>query len=237
MTTHANLLCLEHKLAVMNAQRLGSASRLAAIAMLITLPFTGLNAASAVCPKNAQLLSALEPLEGLTEAALGGKANKIQRSLDEAATDRPKVRELLGSSESQFDTLFGDIYVAQKKGNTVSIALDAAELYKLVASTLDSSALVVPREVSLLDYVGFRTEALLKGEPIDWNAIAATAQEANGYWAAIRQRVTDAKLQAAMDRVQKNLGAAAAQRSPNQTLAAVRADLDLVDELESYFSR
>jgi len=70
-----------------------------------------------------------------------------------------------------------------------------------------------------------------------WEAIAATAKEASGYWATIREQVTDSKLRAKMDKVQQDLALGAERHDAALTRASAEQDLDLVDELEHYFSR
>lgn len=161
-------------------------------------------------PQNERLLAALEPLEGLTETALGGNAGKIEKALKSAGADRAATRALLPhAAAAQFDARFEEALSAQQKHDHLAVSLAAAELYKLVASALDPATLTIPREVSLLDYVGFRTKALLAAAQPDWPAIAATAHEANGYWGKIRDRVTDAKLRSAMEQAQQDLASAA----------------------------
>lgn len=214
-------------------------SRSIAFATVSLLVVASLNAATAVAMRNETLLAALEPLESLTEAAIGGSAARIEKNLTAAVADRAAVRALLGADAARrYDTLFTDVTAAQSKHDPVAGALAAAELYKVVALALDPGAMTIPREVSLLDYVGFRTKALLARHlGVDWSAVASTAREANGYWAAIRTRVTDLKLQGAMDQAQRDLLHAAEKQDAKASASATRADLDLVDELEKHFSK
>lgn len=187
---------------------------------------------------NAKLLAAVEPFEGLTETAIAGDAKKIDRAIQEADKIRTATRALLpADAASRYDALFTALHVAQTKHDNLAVALQAAEIYKLLVSWLDASAMTVPKEVSLLDYSGFRTNALLKATPPDWTAIAATAQEANGYWAKVRDRVSDKKLQAGMDKAQQGLAAAAKGHDAALSRSSTKADLDLVDELEAYFAK
>lgn len=207
----------------------------AALVALVLAPVRG---ATPVSLRNEQLLAALESLEGLTEDALGGSAGKIEKALKSAEADRAKTRALLAPElAARFDKLFSEATAAHKKQDNIATALAAAELYKVITEALDPAALTIPKEVSLLDYVGFRTKALLAAATPDWNAIAQTAREANGYWATIRSRVTDKKLQSAMEKAQRDLAGAAEKKDAALSAAATRQDLDLVDELESFFAK
>lgn len=186
---------------------------------------------------NERLLAALEPFEALTEAGLDGNAAKIKKAVREAAAEHDATRGLLPSEAAvAFDRAWNNVAAAAPKGDTLEVALNGAELFKLVASALDASA-KIPKEISLLDHAGFRTKTLLKAAPQDWQALAATAAEANGYWAKIRDRVTDTKLQAAMDHAQQGLVTAAQKKDAALGATATREELDLVDDLEKYFDK
>ena len=188
--------------------------------------------------QNDRLLKATDPFEGLTETALDGDAAKIAKAFKAAKAGRSATRALLTpETAARFDKLFDELTAAQGKKDGVAVALQAAELYKLLVSSCDASALVVPMEVSLLDYAGFRTNALLKAGAPDWQALAATAREANGYWAKIRDRVTDKKLQNGMDEAQAGLIAAALKRDVALSQSSAKSDLDLVDDLEGHFAK
>ena len=208
------------------------------LTILATVAFSPVHGATSNSPQNTKLLAALEPLEGLTEQALENSDAKVLKNLKAAEAARITTLGLLApDAAARFDALFGEARAAQKKKDHVALALAAAELYKVIASALDPAALAIPQEVSLLDYVGFRTKALLKVTPPDWNLLAATAREANGYWAKIRAQVSNKKLQAAMDKAQAGLARAAETKDARLSASATREDLDLVDDLEKFFAK
>jgi hypothetical protein len=181
---------------------------------------------------------ALEPFEGLTEAALTGDAAKVAIAYKTVQGSRTNARALLsGAMASRFDELFVQLEATHAKHNYIGESLQAVEIYKLMVFSLDTTSLTAPtREVNLLDYVGFRLTALLQAPSVDWAAIAATTMEANGYWAAIRGQVGDAQLQRKMDETQKGIASGAERQDASQARANVKKDLDLVDELERYFA-
>ena len=205
-------------------------------ALLAFVPL-GANAATQ-SKQNDKLLKATDPFEGLTESAIDGNAAKVAKAFKAANAGRIATRALLTPQiAARFDKLFDDLTLALGKKDTVVVALQAAELYKLLVSSCDASALAVPMEVSLLDYAGFRTNALLKAAAPDWQALADTAREAGANWGKIRDRVTDKKLQAGMDKAQEGLTAAAKTRDVPLSQASAKSDLDLVDDLEAHFTK
>jgi len=188
--------------------------------------------------KNEKLLAAVEPFEGLTETALSGDTKKVDSAFKAAEKDRAATRALLpAANATAYDKLFTALEAAQTKHDNIAMSLQDAELYKLIVSSLDSTALTIPMEVGLLDYSGMRTNALLKAMPQDWTAIAATAQEANSWWAKVSGRVTNKKLQTDMTRALNGLTNAAKSHDAALSRSSAKEDLDLVDELESFLTK
>lgn len=205
---------------------------------LAMLALTPLAAPAKDSPQNKKLLAALEPFEVLTETALAGDAAKSHAALKTVLDGRADTRALLsGANATHFDELFAQLEAANTKHDNIGESLQAAELYKLMVLALDASTLTVPKEVNLLDYIGFRISALLQARAPDWAAIAATTKEANGYWAAIRDQVGDTKLQGKMDTAQAGLATASEKQDAALMKTNVKKDLDLVDALEGYFSK
>ena len=207
-----------------------------ATALLAFAPHTA--PAASASERNEKLLAADEPYEGLTETAIDGNAAKIAKAFKAAEAGRTATRALLApATAARFDVLFTALAAAHAKPDHLDLALQSAELYKLIVSACDAATLVVPMEVSLLDYAGFRTNALLKSPSPDWAALGATALEANGNWSKIRSRVTDKKLLAGMDAAQRSLAAAAEKHDAALSHASAKNDLDLVDDLEKFFAK
>ena len=207
-------------------------------AALAALAVSPLAVTAANSPQNEKILEATDPFEGLTETALTGNAGKIATAFKATQQARTATRALLpAASTARYDEQFAALDTAQAKHDNLAVSLAAAELYKVLVSSLDSAALEVPKEVGLLDYVGFRISALLKAPSIDWPAIAATTKEANAYWATVRDRVSDTKLRTQMDAAQKGLTTAAQSRNTALAQTSVKSDLDLVDDLEKHFAK
>ena len=133
--------------------------------------------------------------------------------------------------------MFTALEAAQTKHDNLAVSLQGSELYKAVVSALDATALTIPKEIHLLDYVGFRISALVQPSAPDWSAIAATTTEGSGYWAAVREKVGDTKLRGKMDKALADLTKGAMKHDVSLTKKSVKADLDLVDDIEKYFSK
>ena len=124
-----------------------------------------------------------------------------------------------------------------KDGDRNAVALDAVEAYRTLVSAVDRKAMPVPVEVSLLDYVGFRLNALLgDGKSPNSPAISRTIGEAHGFWQRIKPKVKDTMLIDAMDRSLKAFDAAMMQRDPHLLGYAADMDLILVDGLEAHLT-
>ncbi len=149
---------------------------------------------------NRVLLAASSPFEDLTEFAIAGDSKGIQRALHAYEAQAGAVQQALpGSSRDQLQALVAQIKRAAGQGDYGVIALKSPEAYRTLIEALDSSTLKVPREVSLLDYAGFRVLAVVHAKPGDWSALLATANDAQKNWDAIKARVTDQGLHEAMD--------------------------------------
>lgn len=123
-----------------------------------------------------------------------------------------------------------------KQDERWAVALDAVEVYRTLVSAVDRSAMSAPVQVSLLDYSGFRLNALHIGQAPKWGAIGQTADEAMGFWKEIRPQVKDATLRDAMDRTTQAMRTAVNTKQIDLLAYSADMDLILVDGLEQYFA-
>lgn len=114
---------------------------------LVLLVLSSLTAPAKDSPQNEKILKATDPFETLAEAALGG-GGKVDQAVRAAQASRADAHALIvGESASRFDELFGKLEIAQSKHDNIGVSLQGAELYKLLVSSLDASALTIPKEV------------------------------------------------------------------------------------------
>ena len=93
----------------------------------------------------------------------------------------------------------------------------------------------MPKEVSLLDYAGFKLHVLAAAPKPDWESMRKTAADAVGWWDATKAKVSAKKLRDAMKTTVGGLQQAAKTENLPMLELAAQLDLDLVDLLEAHF--
>lgn len=186
--------------------------------------------------RNEQIMKATDAFNELAETAIGTDAAKVEQGMKTAQSQRVATRGLVAAkSAKRFDQLFEQMMTAYTKHDGVGQSLAASALYKLLVLSLDAPELNVPAEVGLLDCCGLRTHALLKAATVDWAAITETATEANACWARLRERVNNVTLREGMDKAQQGMAAAATKHDAALSKSSAKDNLDIVDDLQSYF--
>lgn len=187
---------------------------------------------------NEILLRAASPFEDMVEFALAKDEAGIAKSLAAAASNTAAVRDTLPpAATAQFDPFLQTIRGAAAAKGHYAVAQSAVEVYRLLIDNLDAKSLTVPKEVSLLDYAGFKLHVLAAAPQPDWAAMRRTVDDAAGWWAAIKPKVEEKSLLNAFNSAVVGLQQAAkAEHLPMLNFAA-QINLDLVDLLEGYFER
>lgn len=194
------------------------------------------NTAATESDKNAQLLAAAEDYETLTESAFDkplGDLAAVQAAAHEKV--RGIGRWLTADQSRRLDELNMQLDAAQKAQDRSMLALAAVESFRVLVSAQDATG-KTPVEVSLLDYAGFKYDALNKARPVDWDQMAADAKFARDTWTRLSPQVRAAALNGAFDNAVTGMEKAVEQK--NQAAAAIAAsnELALVDLVEEYFS-
>ena len=110
---------------------------------------------------NKALLRATSPFEDLVEFGLTKNEAAISKSLTEADRRAAVIREVIGSSASgKFDELLAALHQATTDRDHSRLAMSAVEAFRLLIDNLKPQGLQVPKEVSLLDYAGFKLQVL-----------------------------------------------------------------------------
>lgn len=194
---------------------------------------TAVTAATAATEKNDVLLSGMSPFEDLIELATVGSHSAVASALVEVDRVSGGVAAALpDSAATEFSRLVAGLHSAVAAKDQLQIAGGALECFRLLIDNLQDPGLSMPREVSLLDYAGFKLRVLTAAERHDWQNIRATAQEAAGWWSAIQARVSQPSLRNAFDSAIGGLGDAAGIEDPAMLRFAAQIVLDLVDLLE-----
>jgi hypothetical protein len=187
---------------------------------------------------NRVLLAAASPLEDLTEFALANDTPGMRQALKAYDDQAAAVNQVLSpQARLEMASLLTRIRQAEQKGDNQSVALNAVEAYRVLVESLDPNGLVVPIQVSRLDYSGFKLKVLLAATPPDWSAIQKTVEAAGGQWYALEPRVGDKALRDAVKTVIAGLNQATSANNLEMAVFAAQMDLALVDLLEGYFER
>lgn len=188
--------------------------------------------------KNDLLLAASSPFEDLTEFAEAGDAAGMGRAFSDGSERIAKARaELSATERDQLDALLADLDEARKAGDNEAVMLLSIDTYRAIISSLDESALAVPKAVSMLDYVGFKLNAVTGLDEPDWAVIEEVVQEGADLWLSIQGRVTERGLRDAMDTAIEGMQEGLEAQDALMVGFAARVDLDLVDLLEGYFEQ
>lgn len=160
----------------------------------------------------------------------------MDRAIAAYHREAASLHDLLGPQDLQrLDELTSEIEEARASGDDHTVAVSAVEAYRVLIGALDREGLVVPAEVSLLDYAGFKLGVQARAAEPDWAAMTRTVGEAEGWWATIDGDVTETGLRDAVDTAVRGMRQAVEAKDTEWAGFAAQVDLDLVDLLEHYF--
>jgi hypothetical protein len=137
------------------------------------------------------------------------------------------------SSASEFAARMEDLHRAATDKNHHQVARSAVEVFRLLVDNLQTEGLEIPKEVSLLDYAGFKLQVLAASRSPDWEDIRKTVSEADAWWTAIKSKVSEQGLRDAFGSAIRGLDEAAKVENLPMLRFAAQIDLDLVDLLEN----
>ncbi|WP_339913604.1 hypothetical protein [uncultured Brevundimonas sp.] len=185
-------------------------------------------------------LPASEYLETLTEQAFSATPDELDALISQVRTavvrDRGSLSSAAATELDQRLQQITDDRAALKRADLAIASVEAFRLFVSAAPDTPPAAGVVPAEVSLLDYAGFRYQADLKAEPVRWDDAAAAADYAAGQWDRISARVTNEGLRTRFGNTVAEMKLAIKDRNATHAALVVTRELDLVDELEAHFS-
>jgi hypothetical protein len=191
-----------------------------------------------VSEPNQVLLAAASPFEDLTEFALANDTRGMRQALKAYGDQAAAVNKVLSvPARREMASLLAAIRRAESQGDNQKVALNSVEAYRVLVESLDSNGLVVPTQVSKLDYVGFKLKVLLAASPPDWPAIQTTIDAAGRHWHELEPRVGDKGLRDAVKTMLTGLRQATVTNNAEMAVFAAQMDLALVDLLEGYFER
>ncbi|WP_339930130.1 hypothetical protein [uncultured Brevundimonas sp.] len=181
-------------------------------------------------------MPASEYFETLTETAFSATPAQLDATIAQARAAVARDRRTLSPPVAALlDERLRQIADAREGLNRADLAIASIEAFRLVVSAT-STAGGVPLEVSLLDYAGFRYGADLKAPVVRWDDAAQAADFAAEQWALISARVSDQALRSRFGAAVAAMAASARNRDAAGAALAGATELDLVDELETFFA-
>ncbi len=186
--------------------------------------------------RNERLRAASEPFEKLTEISFDQSLAAIDRVIAEAQKSVAGLGNALSAEIArQVRQQLSALRAARTKADRVALALSSIEIYRLLV-TATSPGAKIPTEVYLLDYAGFRWSADLKAVPVRWDDMALAASFARTNWARLLPVLGTSAVSAKVSKALADMEQSVAQRNAPMAAAAVKAELDVVDELEAFFA-
>ena len=185
---------------------------------------------------DARLRAAAEPFETLTETAFSAPVPELRKRLTKAEEALQSVRPFLDrQAASEMADHLSVLNAAATKADRALIALASIELYRVLVSSV-SGKTKIPVSVSLLDYAGFRYSADLKADPIRWSDMAKAAMFAEQEWQMLAAEVASRDLASEVGRTVATMASAAEHKDTSSARRSVKAELELVDQLETHFA-
>src|SRR5205085_9499334 len=155
-----------------------------------------------------------EPFEALTEQAFTATWPEIDRLIADARSAGVRARAILsGPPASTLDARLAAIAAARQAQDRPGLALAAVETYRHLVQSQDGATAQVPIPISLLDYAGFRYDALAQAPNVDWAAMDQAARFAGAQWRAIEPSIASPALRGVMPQSIGAMVAAVGQRN------------------------
>ena len=193
-------------------------------------------AAPSGADSNQKLRAAAEPFENLTEISFAAAWTKIDQTAGKAETAAEGARGSLSKDAAvELDARIAAMKSALQKHDRAGVALSSIEGYRVLVSAVTDNA-KIPTEVSLLDYAGFRYDANLKAQPIRWDEMAATVSFARKTWDTVLPKAKASPVATTFEKAITDMNTAVMQKNKSLAASSVKNELDLVDQLEKFFS-
>jgi hypothetical protein len=186
-------------------------------------------------PGNAILRNAAEPFEALTEQAFVAPWPEADRLIADARSAAARARGILPDpAADMLDARLAAIAAARQAQDRPGLALAAVETYRHLVQSQDGATAQVPIPISLLDYAGFRYDALAQAPNVDWAAMDQAARFAGDQWRTIQPSIASPSLRGVMPQSIGAMSAAVRLRDIPFARSAAATELALVDLLEEH---
>lgn len=194
---------------------------------------SGANEGSPAERANQELRTAAEPFEGVTEQASTASWDRLDTLISEAEaavrTVRPNLR---GDSAATLDQQLSALRSSRAAQDRLKIATAAVESYRALVEAQEPGLAKPPIPVSLLDYAGFRYDALAQARSPDWPEMLRMTQFARQQWQQVAPKVQSRATPGLVDAALAAMSSAAERKDVSAARNAAAVELALVDLLE-----
>lgn len=174
--------------------------------------------------------------EHATEVAIAGNPANTEAAVKSLQGELERLKPHLASMDFESATKSLELarsLLSQKDLNGSALAL--AEVYRTLQEAMNGTTGPIPLEVALLDYSGFKLEALVKTPAPDWHSVALAAEEANAFWQKLAPRVKSNSLKDSVATILSGLKEGVDKNNTSQVAFGARVLLTAVDLLEGQF--
>ena len=186
---------------------------------------------TAAASANEPIRAAAEPFEALTEQAFSSDWAAIDKLIADARAAVAGAG-LTGDKKALLDRRLAAIAAARSAQDRVQLALAAVEGYRELVEAQDPTTANPPIGVSLLDYAGFRYDALAQAPSPDWAEMARSVEFARAPWDAVSGSISSKALPGVMNEALGGMASAVERKDLAFARSAAATELALVDLLE-----
>lgn len=180
---------------------------------------------------NATLRATAEPFEVLTEKAFSADWAQIDTLVGNARAAVSKAA-LPGDINGQLAQRVATIDAARSARDRVGLALASVEGYRELVEAQDPATASPPIAVSLLDYAGFRYDALAQAPTVDWAEMARSVEFARSQWSSVEPKVRSKAMPGVIKVALDAMALAVQRKDVAFARSAAATELALVDLLE-----
>ena len=181
----------------------------------------------------------LSPFEDMTEFALQKDKNGILKSMDkvnEASKNKLFEKSITSNGQKLLAPELIKLQLLIDQHNYNQIAIEATEIFGLNINNFKNiNAIETQIQIEHLDYMGFKTLALLNQDKIDWVSVKQTAADGQKVWLSLNSKVKNVNLTDTFDYLFKGLALGSENKDVKMTSILANMDLTLVDVLEGSF--
>lgn len=180
----------------------------------------------------ADLKAVAEPFETIAEQAFTADPDQLRGLITKAEASYGAVKPTLTPQQRNVaDGHVAAIRKAEQQRDSVGTALASVEMYRMLLEDQNSPGDLAIR-AGLLDYAGFRYDALAQASEVRWPDMARTVEFAGAEWNRLAPSINDKSLREQFSTSLKAMSEAADKRDRAAARKAAAAELQLVDLLE-----